>query len=102
MSSSQSQPFVTPKSAIGEDGEPLTGWQPIETAPKDGTLIIIGFYRPNVFEGPGDGPQSWCCLGRYDANDKPPLTASAWQNNYGQGFSWTPTHWMPLPAPPTA
>jgi hypothetical protein len=76
-------------------------WQPIATAPKDGTLVRVRFYRPNVFESADGNHQDWECNAIYDASDQPPLTASPWQNENGQGFFWTPTHWMPLPAPPS-
>lgn len=94
-------PSLKTADAILALAAPAEGWQPIETAPKDGTRVLIGFYRNNVFVGPGDGPQSWCIIGSYREDDPPPLTASAWQTETGQGFQWTPTHWMPLPAAPT-
>lgn len=55
-------------------------WRPISTAPKDGTVIFV----------PG-GIAHW-----YDG---------AWYSLTGQGYpgrrvTWTPLHWMPLPAPP--
>jgi hypothetical protein len=80
----------------------MTEWQPIETAPKDGTRVILGFFRPNVFETLDQKPQAGIVLGRYVRGDVPPLCASAWQTESGQGFQWEPTHWMPLPEPPAA
>ena len=60
------------------------GWQPIETAPKDGTPILLGA-EPNE-----DGPFS--------------IILGCW---YKDGwYCWTPekhiwpTHWMPLPQSP--
>lgn len=58
-------------------------WQPIETAPRDGTPILV------AVEG-----------GRFYA-DKAEWTASGWAypcHNHGPEIS--PTHWMPLPPPP--
>ena len=58
-------------------------WRTIDSAPKDGTAIILygakGRYKVLV--------------AKWDANWK------AWQSEPGK---WTayPTHWMPLPAPP--
>jgi hypothetical protein len=53
-------------------------WQPIETAPKDGTPILLWTYWEHYAVGAWDG------TGWYD----------------GQ-YSWSDaTHWMPLPASP--
>lgn len=69
-------------------------WQPIDTAPKDGTNIIL------------------CC----NFDDRIELTIARWCDNpapagpFGR-FMWremqdstiaeqVPTHWMPLPEPP--
>lgn len=63
-------------------------WQPIETAPKDGTDILV-FTDRGVFEAAFVGDSYWefavadfhgclCCSGNGD----------------------NPTHWMPLPQPP--
>lgn len=54
-------------------------WQPIETAPKDGTFVLAvteSGYRVIV---------QWCA-------DK------FWRSNVPH--AWEPTHWMPLPEPP--
>lgn len=60
----------------------LTDWQPIETAPKDGTSLLIA------------GRFGW----RGDWNVK----IGHWRENYGfmYGLSFVPSHWMPLPPPP--
>lgn len=67
-------------------------WQPIETAPKDGTDVLLwcaGAMEPSYaliaswVDFKGEAPDGWCdaSTGRY--NDGCP-----------------PTHWMPLPSPP--
>jgi hypothetical protein len=68
----------------------MTDWQPIETAPKDGTRIL-------VFE------KIW-----------PEIVVAEWDEGTGHHPGWRvypntesldtcdPTHWMPLPEPPVA
>jgi len=60
------------------------GWQPIETAPKDGTPIlawICWFDGPCVHTGHFSSGEFW--------------------PDFRDAASKTPTHWMPLPAAPT-
>lgn len=75
-------------------------WQPIETAPKDGTIIIlcdnngdvdVGHYiRLTKTEG------LWCVEG---ANPWETCHDSSYFKSYlTKGFE--PTHWQPLPEPP--
>ena len=67
----------------------LTTWQPIETAPRDGTAIL--------------GCQGWCIeVTAYHKGTKPYHRKEAWvvandDEGYAQDFQ--PTHWMPLPNP---
>jgi hypothetical protein len=61
------------------------GWQPIETAPKDGTPLLLGWptFHPLV---------GHCEDGLWGELD----------SDFGfEPFENTPTHWMPLPAAPT-
>ncbi len=61
-------------------------WQPIETAPKDGTIVLLA----GEFDYPGD----WRIkIGYWSACD------DDW---YLCWASWKPTHWMPLPDAPGA
>lgn len=55
-------------------------WQPIETAPKDGTGVLTT---------QGNYPEDLFC-DRWDVKHQ------RW------GYDAKPTHWMPLPPPPTA
>lgn len=68
------------------------GWQPIETAPKDGRYILVFHTMPIIarwythFRNGKPDPfrePEWDC--RCMAADVPPVE---------------PTHWMPLPEPP--
>jgi hypothetical protein len=73
-------------------------WEPIETAPKDGTSIL-------VFDG-SVRKTKWYT---HYMNGKPnPYRAPEWEQDemYG-GFGGyqgplRPTHWMPLPEPPNS
>ena len=78
-------------------------WQPIETAPKDGTLVLLwGIWSGEVS---GIYNEKEMHLGYY--------YVSEFQSLEEKGFNWTvtggdmygcrmnPTHWMPLPKPPT-
>lgn len=59
-------------------------WQPIETAPKDGTRLLLHY-----------APRRLTKVGKWDAG-----------SCYWSADQWlhekAPTHWMPLPAPPHA
>ena len=65
-------------------------WQPIETAPKDGTVVI--FYAPGgIFMAPSTEPK------QASREERRKLAESgAWPNHQ----LWKVTHWMPLPPPP--
>ncbi|CAB4199921.1 Domain of unknown function DUF551 [uncultured Caudovirales phage] len=69
----------------------LTKWQPIETAPRDGTRVLIGW------------------AGCYPSRNHVRIARFAvpvgyknrgWTDDDNEGRCITPTHWMPLPKPP--
>ena len=65
-------------------------WKPIETAPKDGRLVLVFNNDGNVYQA------AWSTvLEKW-------IFASADQHGCGccAGDGDSPTHWMPLPAPP--
>jgi hypothetical protein len=64
-------------------------WQPIETAPRDGTLILVAWQNPN---------KTWDmnCMFWFEEDGK-----GEWFD-YTADYICTPTHWMPLPKPPEA
>lgn len=59
-------------------------WQPIETAPKDGELLVYWVCRET-----GEGFRAVAAWSQW-----------GWISD-GDGLIY-PTHWMPLPAPPKA
>ena len=70
----------------------VSPWQPIETAPRDGTFLILAYYcqrsaggfEIGAWQTPPDGrPSGWYTSGF--------RSLEAWLD---------PTHWMPLPDPP--
>lgn len=68
------------------------GWRPIETAPKDGTQILVyGIYRDELFNK-DTKPSVHVVLYQYDL----------WEITGGCIYqSWVDaTHWQPLPKPP--
>lgn len=70
------------------------GWRPIETAPMDGTDILCFCVEPE-FEGE-ENPhteQRVCFFGQMQED------YSCWMSHYG--YEQRPTHWMPLPKPPS-
>ena len=64
-----------------------SGWRPIESAPKDGTAILV--FCPHA--SPYQIVASF--------HTKEPKW-SGWLEDYEGEQIWPPTHWMPLPAPP--
>lgn len=90
---------TVPLSQLGGDG-----WQPIETAPLDGTVILLsrrgmgvqpGYYAkksymPNVYH--------WAIMDRSVSKQGLPFRGAVELNAFHEGDP--PTHWMPLPAPP--
>jgi hypothetical protein len=76
----------------------MTDWQPIDTAPKDGTRVLICTARGFVTDA------RWsesACFGGQE-RDRP-----GWQMHYCDDDPWyseateNATHWMPLPEPPS-
>jgi hypothetical protein len=69
-------------------------WQPIETAPKDGTEILVYKRYRKYQEWVGkDEYDFYIHISFYDGGD---WYISAYDPPWGN----QPTHWMPLPEPP--
>jgi hypothetical protein len=71
------------KTMKDENGwRPIDRWLPIESAPKDGTLILAYY-------------EAWCA----PAYGVIRFCAGSWIDAFD--IEWgTPTHWQPLPPPP--
>lgn len=65
-------------------------WYPIETAPKDGTPVLL--FWPFITEDGFVISGYW-----YDPIDVP----GRWYSDLVNGGATQPRHWMPLPPPPT-
>lgn len=72
----------------------LDGWQPIETAAKDGTPVLVWGRYDDVHISAFDG-RDWISRGCDGA-------AIRAQDDFGTKYqeSGPLSHWMPLPAPP--
>lgn len=68
------------------EGAERAAWQPIETAPHDGTSFMAGW-----FDGPSNPGCNMRPIKRY--------MGAWWESNEDYKVR-TPTHWMPLPTPP--
>jgi hypothetical protein len=81
-----------------DDGAPMRheggdGWRPIETAPKDGTEVwLFGTSESSPFSRPHIG-----CEDREVAY----WHAGGWKSAWCDGWVVEPSHWQPLPAPPS-
>jgi hypothetical protein len=83
----------------------MAEWQPIETAPKDGTWIVT--LAPESIQN-GDGPKPFVSTAKWVQE-----TREYWQSagprkqelvteDASHWSDWEdPTHWMPLPRAPT-
>jgi hypothetical protein len=69
----------------------MSEWQPIETAPRDGTDVLVYVPKPHWHYPPPATPgvfEAWYGYGK-------------WKIDTDDNGTWVePTHWMPLPSPP--
>lgn len=73
---------------------PAEGWQPIETAPKDETSILL--YFPGATDLEDKIRIGWW----YEMADGPGWYDSEAASNRMTDFTGMPTRWMPIPAAP--
>jgi hypothetical protein len=83
----------------------MTDWQPIETAPKDGTFVMLFVPNGQLETGPVTIGGYWKAVerspdGRFKNGEW--TRFSGWLGSDADCHaSWCdPTHWMPLPCPP--
>jgi hypothetical protein len=77
----------------------MSEWQPIDTAPRDGSFFLMHRpgMEPDVVNWPPDySLGKWHWLDETDDNDR---YSSGWR---GHIADYDGTHWMPLPPPPEA
>ncbi|MEH0291804.1 hypothetical protein V6R98_02225 [Agrobacterium sp. CCNWLW71] len=89
----------TARTALSAQVQDVAGWQPIETAPKDGTPVIL--WTVWVGDEISPDPFSEVQIGYWDhGNDLPE------SHDFSRRPEWVvqrigePTHWLPLPAAP--
>lgn len=70
----------------------MSAWMPIETAPKDGTTILLCCVGKIPQTGVFDDALGWI---DFDSDDD--SRREEWIETRSQ---WSPTHWQPLPPPP--
>ena len=95
----------------------ISDWQPIETAPKDGRVIIVwprdgkpqfAFYKSEWYQKYlpqklKENGGSWKSLGpHYESNSREHSYRVSYAEYNVLGVYREPTHWMPLPEPPSA
>ena len=88
-------------------------WQPIETCPKDGTLVLLLFCDAGTAPFPTEDDQYWRTIGfnNFDnvgEDDVWQVCGWNWCHDQfvnagpGKGDGQQPTHWCPLPELPKA
>lgn len=63
----------------------IATWQPIKTAPKDGTLVVVGLINAGIVWRISDAA----------------FNGLGWYTKSGESCHWA-TYWAPLPSIPTA
>ena len=90
------------------DNPPANAWQPIETAPRDGTWVLLAGGECEFHEESDN--KGRVVTGRWTiefrSNTRDPLDEEfgcwqfAWYDSGVYGEYENPTHWQPLPSPP--
>lgn len=74
-------------------------WQPIETAPKDGTEILLGHWFVDDPDGYHGGDR-WLWIASGSVADDGMFDCDFTDEYFKPEFFHKVTHWMPLPKPP--
>jgi hypothetical protein len=90
--------------ALARLSEGLGAWQPIETAPRDGTWLLLAGGECDYDESSDNKGRIVSAQWTTKRNSS---TAKghwqfAWYDGGYYGEYENPTHWMPLPAPPVS
>jgi hypothetical protein len=70
------------------------GWRDIESAPKDGTAVLMTGIIPVT-------NQKWVNQGWWDEDENGFYDWGECESDYHGNGKQSPTHWMPLPTPPS-
>jgi hypothetical protein len=94
-----SERFAATIKRLGDGDRTMTDWQPIESAPKDGTEVLVLYMHI----------KTQCVFNAFYASEEDGWDREDvgwWSYEHSEvsrikleGFM-KPTHWMPLPAPP--
>lgn len=83
----------------------MSEWQPIDTAPKDGTEVLGWRYDFGILLIRWDAPINFCTEDEINSLDTESAESYDWfcadfiSGGRLEGYE-IPTHWMPLPEPP--
>ena len=97
--------FVAQRNAKTEWQRKMSEWQPIETAPKDGTEVIGVFHRRYDEDGPATvyGPWTiaWSDWARKWRSSWDGSEVISCESDFGTEYKEPdiePTHWQPMPS----
>jgi hypothetical protein len=79
----------------------MSEWQPIETAPKDGTdVLLVWRWNSGIHAGVSVVLAGWTCRTHAHSSRHHDCPNEADCNEGWGAYRGEMSHWMPLPAPP--